>query len=262
MDWFRWHHGSVTDPKFQVVARRAGASVAEVVAVWACLLEAASANEADRGNIGNIDLEAIECLLGLPESRAFAICQAMDERNLLDFSSGRVGAWERRQPKREREDNSTERSRAFRERQRAAQQDQAKERHATTCNATETTETPRLEESREEKKKQEHCAASASPAFSPSAWLQAKGVDETVARDFIALRKSKKAALTLTALEGIEREAAKARMPLGDALRTCCERGWQGFKAEWLADKAPNVTFIARNGVPHSSAPTKPRQML
>jgi hypothetical protein len=100
------------------------------------------------------------------------------------------------------------------------------------------------------------------PVFSPSAWLQAKGVDESVARDFIALRKSKKAALTLTALEGIEREAAKARMPLGDALRNCCERGWQGFKADWLADKATNVTFIARNGVPHSSAPTKPRQML
>jgi hypothetical protein len=42
MDWFRWHHGSVNDPKFQLVAKRAGASVAEVVAVWACLLEAAS----------------------------------------------------------------------------------------------------------------------------------------------------------------------------------------------------------------------------
>ncbi len=100
------------------------------------------------------------------------------------------------------------------------------------------------------------------PVFSPSAWLQAKGVDESVARDFIALRKSKKAALTLTALEGIERESAKARMPLAEALRTCCERGWQGFKAEWLADKAPNVTFIARNGVPHSSEPTRKRQML
>ncbi|MFN7782275.1 MAG: hypothetical protein ACK5PG_06035 [Lysobacterales bacterium] len=120
----------------------------------------------------------------------------------------------------------------------------------------------REEKRREEKKEQEQGAAAASPAFSPSAWLQAKGVDESVARDFIALRKSKKAALTLTALEGIEREAAKARMPLGDALRNCCERGWQGFKADWLADKATNVTFIARNGVPHSSAPTKPRQML
>ena len=22
IDWFRWHHGSVTDPKFQLVARK------------------------------------------------------------------------------------------------------------------------------------------------------------------------------------------------------------------------------------------------
>ncbi|UKM31235.1 putative replication protein O [Cylindrospermopsis phage Cr-LKS3] len=121
---------------------------------------------------------------------------------------------------------------------------------------------PAIPERERETEREAETEARCAPVLSPSAWMQAKGVDETVARDFIALRKSKKAALTLTALEGIEREAAKARMPLGDALRTCCERGWQGFKAEWLADKAPNVTFIARNGVPHSSAPTKPRQML
>lgn len=121
---------------------------------------------------------------------------------------------------------------------------------------------PAIPEREREAEREAETEARRAPVFSPSAWLQAKDVDETVARDFIALRKSKKAALTLTALEGIEREAAKARMPLADALRTCCERGWQGFKAEWLADKAPNVTFIARNGVPHSSVPTKPRQML
>ena len=121
---------------------------------------------------------------------------------------------------------------------------------------------PAIPERERETEREAETEARSAPVLSPSAWLQVKGVDETVARDFIALRKAKKAALTLTALQGIEREAAKARTPLGDALRTCCERGWQGFKAEWLADKAPNVTFIARNGVPHSSAPTKPRQML
>ena len=46
MDWFRWHHGSVTDPKFQLVARRAGASLPDVLAVWAYVLEAASQAEA------------------------------------------------------------------------------------------------------------------------------------------------------------------------------------------------------------------------
>jgi hypothetical protein len=155
MDWFRWHHGSVTDPKFQVVAKRSGASVAEVLGVWACLLEAASANEDQRGSVGNVDFEAIDCLLGLSDGRAFAIFQAMAARNLVSIDSGQLAAWERRQPKREREDNSTERSRAFRERQRAAQQYNATETDATPCNASATSETPRLEESREEKKEQE-----------------------------------------------------------------------------------------------------------
>lgn len=46
IDWFRWHHGSVTDPKFQLVAKKSGASVAEVVAVWAFMLEVGSENGA------------------------------------------------------------------------------------------------------------------------------------------------------------------------------------------------------------------------
>jgi len=61
------------------------------------------------------------------------------------------------------------------------------------------------------------------------------GVSETVWNDFVILRKSKNAAITETAMQGIIREAKKAGIPLEDALRMCCERGWRGFKAEWLA---------------------------
>ena len=63
-------------------------------------------------------------------------------------------------------------------------------------------------------------------------------VPEGTWSDFIAMRKAKKAPLTATALEGIKREAAKAGMPLVDVLATCCARGWQGFKAEWVAAQA------------------------
>lgn len=61
-----------------------------------------------------------------------------------------------------------------------------------------------------------------------------ESVPEEVWRDFIALRKSKRAPLTPTALEVIEREAGKAGMSLADALRTSCAKGWQGFDASWL----------------------------
>lgn len=141
IDWFRWHHGSVTDQKFPLIARKAGASVAEVIAVWACLLESASMNGELRGQIGGQpDFEAMDCALGIEEGRSMAICTAMVERGIVD-DSGHISAWAKRQPKREREDdNSTARVKAFRE----------KQRHETPGNATEGTETPRGEESREE----------------------------------------------------------------------------------------------------------------
>lgn len=67
--------------------------------------------------------------------------------------------------------------------------------------------------------------------------LANEGIGEQVIFDFLKLRKAKKAPLTETAIDGIKREAAKARITLEDALRTCIERGWQGFKADWYANQ-------------------------
>lgn len=68
-------------------------------------------------------------------------------------------------------------------------------------------------------------------------------VSESVWCDFMAIRKAKRAPLTATALEGIEREATKAGMNLADVLALCCTRGWQGFKAEWVANTKPAVAM-------------------
>lgn len=65
------------------------------------------------------------------------------------------------------------------------------------------------------------------------------GVPEDLIRDFKVLRKTKKAAITPTAIRGIQREAAKANLSLEAAMRMCCERGWAGFKAEWVTDGKP-----------------------
>jgi hypothetical protein len=63
------------------------------------------------------------------------------------------------------------------------------------------------------------------------------GVTDIVWQDWLTLRKSKKAAVTQTALNGIIKEAGKAGISLQTALETCCARGWTGFKAEWLKEK-------------------------
>lgn len=140
MDWFRWYHGSVNDPKFQLVARKSGASVAEVVAVWACLLEVASSSE-DRGSLGMIDFEAFDCSLGLGDGLAKQIHDEMLTRGLI--VANHVANFAKRQPK--REDHSTDRVRAHRDKQKQTLSDAE-----TACNAVKRTET--LEEIREEKK--------------------------------------------------------------------------------------------------------------
>jgi hypothetical protein len=63
------------------------------------------------------------------------------------------------------------------------------------------------------------------------------GVSETVWRDFLEVRKAKRAPMTEIALAAIKREAQLAGWPLEDVLKECCARGWQGFKAEWMQGK-------------------------
>lgn len=78
----------------------------------------------------------------------------------------------------------------------------------------------------------------------PSVGLDSKqpelfaGVPAQIVADFKALRTKLRAPITQTAMAGIEREAAKAGVSVSDALRLCCERGWRGFKAEWVTEPA------------------------
>lgn len=212
IDWFRWHHGTVTDAKFQLVARRAGASVAEVIAVWATVLEQASAAE-DRGAPGLPDFEALDCALGMADGRAEGIYAAMVARRLVT-DAGAVTAWHKRQPKREREDDgAAERQRA--KRARDVQQpppapngggDPAPRHatcdHVTPCHATSRQDSPREEKRREE---EEHtprasappagpprlsCVSSASPGEDPNTEaakaaeaMRAKGIDDADGAD-------------------------------------------------------------------------------
>ena len=56
------------------------------------------------------------------------------------------------------------------------------------------------------------------------------GVDEQVANDFLATRKTR---LTQTALSGIAKQATLAGVSLAQAIEFACEMGWQSFKADW-----------------------------
>lgn len=60
-------------------------------------------------------------------------------------------------------------------------------------------------------------------------------------RDFLELRKKKRAPVTETVVAGIGAEAAAAGWSLEAALAKCVTRGWQSFEADWVkAEKPPD----------------------
>jgi hypothetical protein len=78
--------------------------------------------------------------------------------------------------------------------------------------------------------------------------LYAQCITEQTANDFIVHRKSKKAPITKTVMQGFLREANKAGISLEEAMKISIERNWQGFKAEWYQSTvnkpSTNKTFF------------------
>jgi hypothetical protein len=71
--------------------------------------------------------------------------------------------------------------------------------------------------------------------LSPENELIALGVDPDALDDWKRVRVAKRAgSITKTVVERMKRESAKANITIADAVRTCAERGWQGFDAEWV----------------------------
>lgn len=133
-------------------------------------------------------------------------------------------AWDKRQCRSDKDESGAERQRRFRE------------NHS---NALRNGSVTLPEESRQEEIREEESKTIRAPRFDGLRHLVSIGVDSSVASDWITTRKAKKAAVTLAAINGVDREAQKAGISLADALAICCQRGWAGFKAEWVADLRP-----------------------
>lgn len=156
MNWFRWHHGTANDVKLRRVAEAAQTSVANVIGIWAMMLESASENP-ERGTLGSWDVDDVAFVLGIPVTCVTCVTETMQGK-LLDGQ--RLTGWNKRQPI--REDDSYERVQRYRERETMRN---AKKR-------TVTKETPQIrgEEKRVEKKRRTTKATTAASAGSaPSA---------------------------------------------------------------------------------------------
>jgi hypothetical protein len=95
-------------------------------------------------------------------------------------------------------------------------------------------------------------------SVTPLSRLLDSGVSKMIAEDYLEIRKVKKAPLTQTALDGLIREAHLARYEIKDALQICCERGWVGFKADWLASPSdselPAAPWHSSDELTHAKA--------
>lgn len=219
--WFRLWADMVNDPKWRTIARVSKQKIGDVIAVYVHMMTCAS-NATERGRTEGWNDEDVATALDIGIEQVTAIREAMQGRVLEgDYLSG----WEKRQPL--KEDGSAERSKAWREAQKAAN-----EHGQTPPNETERQQTQDTD--KEEKKSRSKTNPSAAPKYSPIDELLNQGVDKQTAKDWIALRAKKRSDVSKTAIDGFKAEAVKADISLVDALKMCCQRGWQGFNAEWV----------------------------
>ena len=88
--------------------------------------------------------------------------------------------------------------------------------------------------------------------YDPIMHLVTLGVPEQVAQDWQKVRKIKRSPLTHTSVMGAYRESLKTGLGFAEAISICCERGWVGFKAEWITNSAsqhhqPRAGPLSRN---------------
>ena len=119
-----------------MIAHHANVKPGMVSAIfWALLDHASQANE--RGNVDGFDIETYAIYSGFDEHDIEAVLEVMRIKGVIN-EGGRLVAWDKRQPK--REDDSTGRVRAFRERKHSMKRNvthgNAVQRSETQCNNT------------------------------------------------------------------------------------------------------------------------------
>jgi uncharacterized protein YdaU (DUF1376 family) len=93
--------------------------------------------------------------------------------------------------------------------------------------------------------------------FDAKAWLAEKGVDSQHAADWLAVRSKKRAPNTLTAFEGVAREAEKAGITIAEAVRLSATRAWIAFEAKYLGERQSSLDLakqVQQSAGPRSGA--------
>ena len=85
-----------------------------------------------------------------------------------------------------------------------------------------------------ERKKKENIIVKKSEKFSFQDELKNLGADDQLIKDWMTVRKSKKASNTETAFNNFKTQLEKTQLDLNTVLRICIARDWRGFDASWM----------------------------
>lgn len=224
--WFRLYTEIIDDEKIRLLAFE---DRWHYVAILCCK----NAGLLDAGDSQAMLMRKLGVKLGLASRELEAALLRLEEVGLIHADTAQPVSWDDRQFL---SDSSTARVKAYRERKKRQ------------CNVSETAQDTDTDTDTEEEKKQKTTRA-------PSAHALLPDVPPELVDDFVRLRKAKRASVTQTAVDGIRREANKAGYTMEQAIRTCCERGWQGFKAEWVTGNNRN-----NNGSQHAQPKLTPAE--
>ena len=135
-------------------------------------------------------------------------------------------------------------------REREARRKEPQEQHEDSTNRATNTppnQTPDTRHQRKEKKKETpRKRGAAGPRVSLDD-LVGEGVDPQHAGDWLTARRAKDLPLTPTAWQQTKAEAAKAGLPIAEAIRLAAANGWAGLRAHWVhsegRSRAPPLAF-------------------
>ena len=85
-----------------------------------------------------------------------------------------------------------------------------------------------------ERKKKENINTEKQEKFSFAVALKNLGADEQLIKDWLIVRKTKKASNTQTAFTTFEKQFSKTGLNINLVLKICIDRDWKGFNASWL----------------------------
>ncbi len=246
--WLRWHHGTVNDPKWRVIALRASAvlsrnvTVGHVLSVWAAMLECASQSN-PRGELSGWVHEDVAAALGYAEEEVAAIHDAMQGKTL---DGDALSGWKRRQPKAE---DATAGARKQAQRQRDRERSEKvtpsdnEAGHGMSRTVTTETETETEEKDRSSLRSD---SSSAAPSDAPAVAAAAERIDQRVAQitaEAIAawngcalVRTNGGLLATVNPAVGREKRRQQVRRCLSIARDICQSQGLRHIPPQFWAD--------------------------